>query len=87
MFQVLSSTKDPERRLAITNDLIRHLERADNAVVSPASQLMRVDSPAEPGAKTYERVRPSTPLSEARRYAETAHPKGEGRHHRRDLGP
>ena len=63
--QVLAATKDPEHRLAIANDLVRHLERSDSAVVAPASQLMRIDAPAGPGTRTYEHVRPSTPLCEA----------------------
>ena len=63
--QVLSSTKDPERRLAIANDLVRLLERSDSAVVAPTSQLMRIDGAAGLGTRTYERARPSTPLSEA----------------------
>ena len=41
------------------------LERSDSAVVAPTSQLMRIDAPAGLGTRTYERVRPSTPLSEA----------------------
>lgn len=63
--RVLSSTSDPTNRLEIVNRLIDNLNQEDDAVTTPANQLLRLVTPDRPGLVTHEDVRPSTPLSEA----------------------
>jgi superfamily II DNA or RNA helicase/HKD family nuclease len=63
--RVLRATTDPQRRVSIVNAVLGTLEDAADEVADPASQLLSVLSPAQPGVTTYENVRPSTPLAEA----------------------
>jgi superfamily II DNA or RNA helicase/HKD family nuclease len=63
--RVLASTKDSDRRLAIVNGLVEHLEQLGDLVDAPPSHLLRIAPTAMPGATRMEDVRPSTPLSEA----------------------
>ncbi len=63
--RVLMATRDPERRLTIVNAMLGTLEAASDAVTTPASQLLSVLSPSQPGVTSYENVRPTTPLAEA----------------------
>ena len=63
--QVLSSTKDPVRRVEIVNGLIDQLSRDSDQVLSPPSQLLRLARPSQPGETQFGDGRPGTPLSDA----------------------
>src|SRR4051794_21896876 len=63
--RALASTADPERRVAIVNDLLGTLAASTETVLAPPRQLMIVRTPPAPGVTTYEEVRPATPLSDA----------------------
>ncbi len=62
---LLAASSDPARRLAITNDLLATLAQHDDRITEPARQLLSVFPSHGPGVIAMERVRPSTPLSEA----------------------
>ena len=62
---LLAATSDPSRRLAIVNNLLAALAEQHDLVTEPARQLMSVLPSPGPGVIAQERVRPSTPLSEA----------------------
>ena len=63
--RALRESKDPERRLSLVNGIVEHLGQELDAVAAPASQLLRVAEPSQPGNMSSEDVRPRTPLSEA----------------------
>lgn len=63
--RVLAGTSTPERRLAIVNGMLGELQRVEEEVSSPPTQLLRISPQAGAGVVTYGDVRPSTPLSEA----------------------
>jgi superfamily II DNA or RNA helicase/HKD family nuclease len=65
LHRLLSSTKDPVKRLAIVNGFIQQLESAGDDVTAPPTQLLRVADVLGPGSGAMEDVRPTTPLSEA----------------------
>jgi hypothetical protein len=46
---VLVAIRDPSRRLAVVNTLLRTLEQTSDTVIEPASQLLSVLGPAGPG--------------------------------------
>ncbi len=62
---LLAATTDQPRRLAIINDLLATLAQYDDRVTGPPRQLLSVLPSPGPGVVAMERVRPSTPLSEA----------------------
>ena len=63
--RALRERKDPELRLALVNGIIELLQQELDVVAGPASQLLRVVEPSQPGITAQEHVRPRTPLSEA----------------------
>ena len=62
--RVLTDTKDPDRRVAIANDLIDRLESRDS-ILRPIEQLLQIAEPAAPGVIVYGATRPTTPLRDA----------------------
>ncbi len=63
--RVLSDIKDPDKRVALVNHLLTELNSSDERIDRPASQLLSIAAPPQPGAVSLEKVRPCTPLSEA----------------------
>jgi hypothetical protein len=63
--RVLSSTSNETERIEVVNRLLAELRAVEDSVLLPASQLLRIATPSQPGATVLEDVRPSIPLSEA----------------------
>jgi superfamily II DNA or RNA helicase/HKD family nuclease len=63
--RVLSSTKDETERIEVVNRLLTELRAVEDRVLLPASQLLRIATPPQPGTIALEDVRPSIPLSDA----------------------
>jgi len=63
--RVLSSTRDPLRRVQIVNAILGQLDAADDDVLEEPRQLLSVTRPNAPGRVTLDGPRPSTPLSDA----------------------
>jgi superfamily II DNA or RNA helicase/HKD family nuclease len=63
--RVLTGVKDSEQRVELVNRLVAGLESVTDQVDHPASQLLRLDTPPQPGEVPLEDVRPSTPLNDA----------------------
>jgi superfamily II DNA or RNA helicase/HKD family nuclease len=63
--RALRETKDPEKRIALVNGIVQHLQQELDVVTAPTSQLLRVAEPPQPGITAPENVRPRTPLSDA----------------------
>jgi HKD family nuclease len=63
--RALRESKDPERRLALVNGIVEQLQQELHAVAAPASQLLRLTEPSQPGIAPPDNARPRTPLSEA----------------------
>lgn len=63
--RALAAVKDPERRVALVNRITEQLSDARDDVLTPPTQLLRLTARPGPGVTTYERTRPSTPLSDS----------------------
>src|SRR5262245_10859021 len=61
----LAAERDPQRRLALANKLIRDLEQANADVTEPLRQLHAVRRPSGPGHTVRYTQRPRTPLNDA----------------------
>jgi superfamily II DNA or RNA helicase/HKD family nuclease len=66
VLRALGSTRDPNQRVALVNDLLERLAMRDDSLPDgQPQQLHSLHPPARPGATTYSEARPSTPLSDA----------------------
>ena len=63
--RALSDVKDPERRVAMVNDVLTRLLAPDETLTGGAEQLFSLARPPAPGVLPSSTIRPSTPLSEA----------------------
>lgn len=63
--RALRAESDTSRRLSLINGIVTALDDAEDVVTSPPSQLLKLASPAGPGARHLAAVRPQTPLSDA----------------------
>ena len=61
----LASIKDPAKRLAAANELLRVIEEATDSVVAPVQELQRVRPVPGPGQIARLTQRPKTPLNDA----------------------
>lgn len=61
----LASIKDPEKRLAAANELLRLVQEPVDLIVDPVQQLHSLHPPAGPGQVGRWSRRPKTPLSDA----------------------
>lgn len=61
----LARERDPERKLAVANDLLSAIDAADPTVVEPVRQLQAVRAPHGPGQIPRYEQRPKTPLNDA----------------------
>lgn len=65
VFRRLQAERDPERKLALANELLSQVQGSADLVSEPASQLHLVRPPAGPGQSSRLTLRPVTPLNEA----------------------
>ncbi|MFY0406916.1 DUF3427 domain-containing protein [Solicola sp. PLA-1-18] len=63
--QRLGAIRDPAKRLDAANELLRHLDDPDLAVVEPVRELHSLKPPAGPGIVSRYGQRPRTPLNDA----------------------
>lgn len=61
----LGAERDPERKLAVANELLRAIDQTEPEVVDPLRQLHSVRRPAGPGRIERYSLRPRTPLKDA----------------------
>lgn len=61
----LDAERDPERKLAVANELLTAIASDADPVSDPTRQLLAVRQPASPGVVTRFRNRPKTPLIDA----------------------
>ena len=63
--RALEDRTDQSSRIALVNGMLEGLAASGEQVTSPARQLRRVSPLPGPGVRTYEDVRPTTPLADA----------------------
>jgi hypothetical protein len=63
--RALNAVRDPDRRVALVDRIMEQLSDAQDDVLAPPRQLLRLAGRSGPGITTYEETRPSTPLSDA----------------------
>ena len=61
----LQTERDPERKLALANELLSAIADSSNPISGPARQLLAVRQAPSPGVVTRFRERPKTPLIDA----------------------
>lgn len=61
----LVGVRDPAKRLALANDVLRHIDESGQSVLDPVHELHALRRPTSPGVAARHSKRPRTPLNDA----------------------